>query len=109
MSAVKCNSGAGFLLPFGCRKMLFYLSKNFGNSFVTPSLHTLTVVQGLIDHVMLSRVKQMVLYSGYAMHSGKRYVVRLSKKNHKHDLIHKTVAPNCSFHSCDQVLSIFGV
>ena len=45
MSALKCNSGASFLLPFGCRKMLFCLSKPCGNSFVTPSLHSQTIVK----------------------------------------------------------------
>ena len=41
MSGLECNSGSGFLLQCGSRKMLFCLSKPFGNSFVTPSLHNL--------------------------------------------------------------------
>ena len=46
LSAVKCNSDAGFRLPCGCRKTLFCLPKPVGNSFVTPSLHNPTVVHG---------------------------------------------------------------
>ena len=41
LSALKCNSCAGFLLPCECRKMLFCLSKPFGNShyIIWPLCH----------------------------------------------------------------------
>ena len=64
LSALKCNSGASFLLPCGCRKMLLCLSKPFGNSFVTPSLHNLTVVHSKFLLPLILFESSLVLFKG---------------------------------------------
>ena len=56
LSALKRNSGAGFLLPCGCRKMLFCLSKPFGNNFVTSSLHDPTIVHWTVNVLKMKGV-----------------------------------------------------
>ena len=63
LSAVKCNSDAGFRLPCGYIKMLFCLPKPVGNSFVTPSLHNPTVVHWSKGNLILKIPRFSLAYT----------------------------------------------